>query len=104
MLRVPVQPIVRNIPEFWEGRAPPHGTEPGPSMFGVLLTLEWLTYYAIASDLIVLPGQGGLVIVTVQVPRSPRNEEKCHYLEEKRCVMFLLLPRIFRVICSGKKN
>lgn len=54
-------------------------------MFGVLLTLEWLTYYAIASDLIVLPGQGGLVIVTVQVPRSPRNEEKCHYLEEKRC-------------------
>lgn len=76
MLRVPVQPIVRNIPEFWEGRAPPHGAEPGPTMFGVLLTPEWLTYYAIASDLIVLPGQGGLVIVTVQVPRSPRNEER----------------------------
>lgn len=45
-------------------------------MFGVLLTLEWLTYYAIASDLIVLPGQGGLVIVTMQVPRSPGNEER----------------------------
>ena len=43
---------------------------------GVLLTHEWLTYYAIASDLIVLPGQGGLVIVTMQVPRSPGNEER----------------------------
>ena len=30
------------------------------------------------------------------------KREKCHYLEEKRCVMFLLLPRIFRVICSEK--
>lgn len=73
MLRVPVQPIVRNIPEFWGGCVPPHGPEPGPTVFDILLTLEWLTYYAIACDLIVLPGQGGLVIVTVQVPRSPRN-------------------------------
>lgn len=76
MLRVPAQSTVRNVPECWEGHAPPHGPKPGPTMFGVLLTLEWLTYYAIASDLIVLPGQGGLVIVTMQVPRSPGNEER----------------------------
>ena len=33
-----MQPIVRNIPEFWEGRAPPHGAEPGPTMFGFIFT------------------------------------------------------------------
>lgn len=60
-----------------------------------LLTPPFLTYYAIASDLIVLPGQGGLMIVTVQVPscsRSWRREKPLS--EEKKTCMLLLLLRI----------
>ena len=72
--RVPVQPpILTNIAEFQGGCVLPHGPEPGLTIFYILLTLQLLTYYAIASDLIVLSGQGGLMIVTVQVPRSPRS-------------------------------
>ena len=51
-----------------------------------LLKLQFLTYYAIASDLIVLPGQGSLMIVTVQVPSSSRSWRREEPLsEEKRC-------------------
>lgn len=99
-------PITRAIPEHWGGAVPPHGPEPGPTVSYILLIPEWLTYYAIASDLIVLPGQGGLMIVTVQVPRSPEiNREKCHYPEEKRGIVFLIFePSVWMRIPAIKFN
>ena len=73
MQRVPAQPaILRDMLGFWEAV---FAMWPGarPAVFHILPTLPSLTYYAVASDLIVLSGQGGLMKVTVQVPRSPRS-------------------------------